>query len=1598
MTPLDLAVRRPVSVAMVFLAISLLGVVAWQRIPVELFPAIQGDNLYVSFHRAGAEPEVVEREVLMALDARVAALPMVAESGGRVRGSSGDYWVRFEPGTDMKVRELELRRIGAAIEREQPRGTGWVRVMSSESRSAALGKFVMVVFLLGEGVDRQALHDFAAQELAPRLAATPGVSEAVATGGAGPQVRVLLEPQRLAAAGVTAQQATEAVARNVQHMRYAGALESESGRLDVLVDGRPAGVHVLRSARVVPGRAPVLGDVADVSFGYAPDESIFRVDGEPAVAVVVYQEQGANLIELGTALRARVAELQAEVRPFGLALRVGTDAASEVGRELGRLAWLGFSGYLIAMLVLFLFLRDWRAVAVVGVAVPVSLLGAVALLYLFDQTLNIISLVGLSLSIGLLIDNSIVVFESVLRRAERGMAPNAAVREGLRRTGRAIAAASLTTAIVFLPTMLVDIGVFARSMVEILALAILLPLAASLLVAVGLVPVLAHRLAVPAVGRRLARQQAARAAAAGRRPPDALRILFTGLLASALRRPAAMLSATLFAVLITAATALPIAIANSVGPEAEQADEVSIAARFGTGRAPVGALADAVAQVEAALLATDGVETVLSDITEEGATITVKLAPAEDRPPTLTVSKVRKIADGVAERIERFEVLRPGEDQQQGSRPDSGGGFDAPPRQIVISGPEAAPMQKLARDLVARLETVPQVDRAWQWTQPGVDELWIEPRRSALEAFGLNADAVLPMLSIAGREGYRAGQGFVLPSGREIPVVVERVGARGDAAIDDLRRLRLHTDAGVVPADALATLRQMPPPPTIVHHNGRREASVYFRLDRDVEGAAAQRVLEGEVASVVQTVPRPAGYTVELREDTEQTTLFSKLALPAVALLLLVLAMAFESLTLPLLVLLALPLTLLGATWLLVATDTPAGYMAAAGALMLFGLTVNPAILLVDRMQQRIRAGWSGGAAALASVRERTRPVLMTSATTMAALWPLALASGRENEIWPPFAIVVIGGLATSTLLTLLVVPVAFVLLRRLDALFGRVGPWLVVAWLATTGAVMVPLTLTEIVTSLFWQTGSAILTGAAVLALIVLLFRQQSQPAPATAGGPPAVEVRNLRKVYGRPGPVRQALRAKRDFVAEVAARGGSVAGMGGLGDGEAAPGPRFSRQALERGLARFGPPLVLAAAPFLIATQVAAGGWKLALWLTGSAFGARLLGDIRRARGHANAAGEIEPGGPEGVLRVLLPWLALAVFAATQVLWPVWRGEPPAVLVFWPVLGATLLALGQLVRHSAVRQQRGQLPPRPEGGPLRYPRTLLRRWMRRAGGLDLPVRPVLALAAVSFRIDRGMVGVLGPNGAGKTTLLRQLAGILDPTRGAIRLGDVPLGLVQKVLARWVGYLPQDAGMPAGLSGREYLSYFAALYELPPRIRAERVSSLLREVGLDAKADDKIGSLSGGQRQRVAVARTLLRLPPVIIVDEPTVGLDPRERIRFRNLLARLADDRIVLFSTHVVEDVAVACERVLVLAKGRLAFDGPPAALAKVAEGRVWEVRDAAVEYRPPAGAVLAEETPAAGGGTVRRVLAEQPPGEAAAPLPARLEDGYLWLIAQP
>jgi ABC-type multidrug transport system ATPase subunit len=430
----------------------------------------------------------------------------------------------------------------------------------------------------------------------------------------------------------------------------------------------------------------------------------------------------------------------------------------------------------------------------------------------------------------------------------------------------------------------------------------------------------------------------------------------------------------------------------------------------------------------------------------------------------------------------------------------------------------------------------------------------------------------------------------------------------------------------------------------------------------------------------------------------------------------------------------------------------------------------------------------------------------------------------------------------------------------------------------------------------------------------------------------------------------------------------------------------------------ARIAPLLLVAGGALYLSNSLQSVFWRLVWIFVTAALIAAMLRQVRRARGKADDMGHAEPGGPEGAAALLVPWAAYVHVVLQFHLLPRLAGEAVGLPVWILAVMGPLIAAIQFGRRTAIRLARGWIEPRVNAGRLRHIRTFWRSLSRRLFGLDLPREEVRALAGVNFEAHRGMIGILGPNGAGKTTLLRQLAGILEPGIGRITLGGVPLKELRRYLARWVGYLPQDFGLPDNLTAREYLDYYALLYEIGPSgEREERVQRLLTEVGLGKRADEKIGGYSGGMRQRVAVARTLLRLPPVIIVDEPTVGLDPRERIRFRNLLSRLAEGRVVLFSTHVVEDVSVACERVMVLAGGRLVFDASPALLAERAEGRVWELwlPEGNAETAMPRGALIVDQVPGAGGEVRSRVLSEGSPHPDAKPVQPTAEDGYLWLV---
>ncbi|HEX3008156.1 MAG TPA: ABC transporter ATP-binding protein, partial [Bacteroidales bacterium] len=273
----------------------------------------------------------------------------------------------------------------------------------------------------------------------------------------------------------------------------------------------------------------------------------------------------------------------------------------------------------------------------------------------------------------------------------------------------------------------------------------------------------------------------------------------------------------------------------------------------------------------------------------------------------------------------------------------------------------------------------------------------------------------------------------------------------------------------------------------------------------------------------------------------------------------------------------------------------------------------------------------------------------------------------------------------------------------------------------------------------------------------------------------------------------------------------------------------------------------------------------------------------------------------------------------------------------------------------------------------------------------------PFKALKGVSFEINNGMFGLLGPNGAGKSTLMRIICGILEPSYGQITINNFDVREKREELQGLIGYLPQEFGMYENLTAWEFLNYMGILKKLYNRSeREERVDYVLGAVHMLSHKNEKIGSFSGGMKQRIGIAQILMHLPRILVVDEPTAGLDPRERIRFRNLLVELSRERIVIFSTHIIEDVASSCNKVAVVKGGQVKYLGEPIQMANLAEGKIWMIDMSmdAFETFKESHVIIHHMRD---GDNIRvRCLAENKPNEEAKLVKANLEDAYLWLLS--
>lgn len=1573
-----LAIKRPVTTVMFFIALGVLGVISYTTLPVQLIPNYIYPKMFVIAGYPGASPEKVEEDLIERLEAEIATLEDIEEIEAQSNQNFGMITVSYKLGTDLNYAYLKLEQKANGLIGLLPE-TATLSVERLDT--SAFSNFVMQINVSGPG-GLPFVRRLAEEKIRPQLESVNGVVSVQVFGGQQLGVQVTLDENRLRSYGIMPTQVLATLNGYHRRREFVGEVEVGGRRQFAMVEGRFTTLQEIRDLPLKTGDGLVfLRDVGRVEEAPDRQTQMSRVDGHPTVSILIQKDEQSNLIEVAQLLRTKIAAINEELAAPGIEISTAFDAAELIEEAIDRVKMLALCGGLLALLVLLIFLKRPGPVAVVSLAIPVSLLLTFNLMAAADLSIDVLTLMGLALSIGLLVDNAIVVLESITRHRERGLPRMEAAVTGSSEVFKAISIGTATTVVVFTPLLWVQTEY--TELYNDFALAIIFPLLISLLVAVTLIPMLASRL-----GRRKDDdgRESFRPEEDRKRPKRYLQI-YTLLLKQCARHQI-LTTVSFFAVLmLTVLITTPIILYLF---QASQPPDSRIEMKL---EMPEGADLESTeavtAQLEAMTLDLPDRKVTRSTIREGEAFVTVELLPKDERMSDDSLGAIRNRLKDRTEEITGATILFDRSQFQGAAGEDDGGasmlGLSPTEETVVLAGEEMPRLVDLAHEVEYRLEQIEGVDaRSIRMdVDDATPEVRLEARYQDLSAWGLSMRQVMGLLWMARREGDQVTYPYRDRQGNEMQIQV-RLGEEGDWSFRDLRDLSIPTPNGeFVRVTELMDFRQEAGLPSLLRHQGSHRIRLYYGYEAEVLDTQTRLdELRASVDELLFAIPLPRGYTLTAEREDEEENVWKFMLYVALILVYMILAAAFESFTHPLLILFTIPMAVVGVLILLAVTAVGLGPLVFLGLLVLLGMAVNNGILLIDYARYLVRnKGFRPERAIIASGRARLRPVIMTATTTLAGMLPLAMRMGGENEIWPPFAIAVVGGLAASTIGTLLLIPMGFLSSRFIGQWIREaLGlPWALAGTLLAAAAVWALYFQLGWIDSEVWRIIFLLPIWFAGLGLVrfgLWLARGKQRREIFGADQPLDIAVRELKKIYGEDGPFLRGWKQHARWQAHVGKRGL----------------PTETRSRLAVDLFWKVPLLALL---FYLLVYFENRFWLFVFigvaWYFVRDFLVTITALWRLRRGGAPAPGTPVPFSETRWLN-LISGLSLASLALVQ-------AHVACELHYGFTLTLTaLLGLGTLALHTGGRLRRGELNTEGRGGTIF--KRLGRSWRRLVGAIPRvghEKERVAALRGLSLDIGAGMFGLLGPNGAGKTTLMRVICNIYEQSRGTVSISGRDPREHRDAVQSLVGYLPQNFGVYENFTAWELLNYYALLNEIYDTAeRTKLVTRVLDRVNLLERKDEKLKGYSGGMKQRVGIATALLHLPRIIVVDEPTAGLDPKERIRFRNLLAELAKERTVIFSTHIVEDISGTCNRVAVIDKGKVIFDGTVEEMIDRTRGKVFEA--VAEEQRLPELSKQLKVVNHIGEGFNRirlRFLADSPPeGLQAEEATPSLEDAYLYL----
>ena len=1550
---------------MLFTGLTMLGYISYKQLPVELYPNATYPMLFVQVGTyLEVDPKYMENQAIIPLEGAIGTLEGIEKIESTAGQQSGSIQISYQKSTDLKFAYLKLVEKVDEIKKTLPEE---FQVQTFKFDLEQLTNTFMTVQVRGSGgVDR--VRQITNQEIINEIKNIDGIANAEAFGGREKSIEIVLHQDICDSYGITPSDVRTALNNNSKSRTFAGKVIDKNQLHFVNVISEFDDIQDIHNLVVKEQGKIKLKDIAAINYGVKEQDSYSRVNGKEAVTISLTKDSQANIIELANKVKDQIKILNKELAGKDIEMVVQKNDAKTMENNIDSIIQLALLGGLLAIFVLWIFLKNFRLVVAIALAIPISVFTAFNFFYAFGITINSLTLLGMALAIGMLLDNSVVVLENIYRLASKNIHPDKAVVQGTKEVWRSIFAATLTTVTVFLPFVFSTdffIGLIGKHV----GVSIISTLLVSLVVALLLIPMITH------VFLKYRKND---------KPIQFEKVSFHNrliqiylvLLKTCMRSPGKTILGAIGIFFISLLISLGVSMIST--QEAEIKDiTLYVTLPSGTTLENTDIL---ISEAEKKLESLEEKRDVLSQIYEEEAILTISLIDDFKDLRNYSIPKIK------SEILERVADLNPAEfswDPPASGRfggnnynDDDFGrflGIGTQREKVLIKGQDFDKMLNQAKDVkyyLGQLTSIEKVDIRVPDKRP---ELMLNFDKQLMALYDIPVTSVLSELNSFQHE-FSSGVSFKQGT-EEYDILIKTVGYdnQKERNIKDLKALPVRGMQGSeFELQDISKFNFTEGLSTIQRTNQEKQLELVYQFvgevqdEKDLLEAARQ-----EIDELIIGMTLPSGIALEVVHDENELGEFAFLLLMAFVLIYMILSSVFESFSVPIVMMFSIPMAAIGSIVLLILTGTSIlNPYVLTGFLILLGIVVNNGIILIDYSRVLRRRGYSDSRALMMAGLARVRPILITAITTIIALIPLALGKAEYVElIGVPFAVTIIGGLTVSTLLTLVFIPTLNSGLQSSIKWIRGQKPYIkaiqIIIWVVGTYFIYIE------VDSRIWQIIDFIVLMLMVPATIYFIQNSLRKANEELIKEDEAlhIRIRNLVKIYywdnrftreWKSGiNIRKRLGIEHEYksIKDFDQLIWQLPLIGFI--------TYFIYFHLEKGLWYFILPIFLYIITVYILVPIEKYAKNLKIENKRKLLGSLILITSK-------------------LFFWLFPAFAMYLFYNKYNL----LGLIIPMGAIWYLLILIKVTSDNLYKKNTdVNRIKGK---------FKGIRKAFYRFVLVIPIIGKKKIPFKALKGVSVDIENGMFGLLGPNGAGKSTLMRIICGILEQSYGQITINGIDVREKREELQGLIGYLPQEFGMYENMTAWDFLHYMGILKKLfNEEERSKRVEYVLKAVHMYENKDEKIGSFSGGMKQRIGIAQILLHLPKILVVDEPTAGLDPRERIRFRNLLVELSKNRIVIFSTHIIEDIASSCNMVAVMKKGEVRYLGAPLKMAKIAEEKVWMLNIPVNEFEALKNKYAIIHHMKDRENIRCRCLADEAPTTDSKSAKANLEDAYLYLL---